>query len=170
MTNNINSELKIRRATIEDVSALGKLGSKLALQHIGYDKSRFTPVEPLEESHTAFFAGEIKNEKTVILILELDGEIAGYAFLRFEPASFVELIAAGAWLHDIYLTEAARGKGAGSLFFDEIIIEARKMNSKSLMLSVSPHNTTARKFFEQYGFRPTMQEMRLDFKPDEEKL
>lgn len=161
--NNPESELKIRRAFVEDVPALGKLGSELALQHHGYDKRRFTLFEPLEEIHSNFFANEIANKESVVLILEINEEICGYAFIRFEPSSFVELYQAGAWLHDIYLTEPARGKGVSKRFFDAILEEARHLGSDHLMLSVSPHNTTAQKFFARYNFRPTLVEMRLDF-------
>lgn len=157
------SKLKIRRACVEDVPALGKLGSELALQHHGYDKRRFTLFEPLEETYTDFFANEINNKESIVLILEINEEVCGYAFIRFEPSSLVELYQAGAWLHDIYLTETARGKGISQRFFDAILREAKHLGSDHLMLSVSPHNTTAQKFFEKCGFRPTMLEMRLDF-------
>lgn len=155
--------LKIRRAAAEDLDALGKLGGELVFQHVAYDKLRFKPPATIVEDYTEFFKNEIANESSVVLIAELDAEIVGYAFIRFEAASFVELLAAGAWLHDIYLVEAARGKGVSEPFFAAIIEAAQNLGSASLMLSVSPHNSVARKFFERHGFRPTMQEMRLDF-------
>jgi len=146
MTESKDLRLNIRRAAAEDLDALGKLGGELVFQHVAYDKLRFQPTASIVEDYTEFFKNEIANESSVVLIAELDAEIVGYACIRFEAASFVELLAAGAWLHDIYLVEAARNLG-----------------SDNLMLSVSPHNRVARKFFERHGFRPTMQEMRLDF-------
>lgn len=163
-------ELKIRRARAEDVLALGELGSKLALQHYGYDQLRFTMFQPLEENHRDFFANEITNQESVVLMLEINKEICGYAFIRLEPSSLVELYQTGAWLHDIYLTEKTRGKSVSKRFFEAILNEARQLGSDHLMLSVSPHNTTARKFFERFGFRPTLLEMRLDFETDSVKV
>jgi GNAT superfamily N-acetyltransferase len=168
--NEPTSELKIRRARVEDIPTLGKLGSELALQHYGYDKLRFTMFQPLEENHSDFFANEITDKESVVLILEINDEVCGYAFIRLEPSSLVELYQAGAWLHDVYLTETARGKGVSKRFFDAILSEARLLGSDHLMLSVSPHNTTAQKFFVRCGFRPTMLEMRLDFETDVEKF
>lgn len=159
-------EPKIRRARVEDIPALGKLGSQLALQHHGYDQVRFSMFQPLEENHSDFFADELANKDSVVLILEINEEVCGYAFIRFEPASLVELYEAGAWLHDIYLTETTRGKGVSKHFFDAILSEARHLGSNHLMLSVSPHNKTAQRFFERYNFRPTLVEMRLDFDID----
>jgi GNAT superfamily N-acetyltransferase len=101
------------------------------------------------------------------LVVELDETIVGYAFIRFEPDNFGDLFKESAWLHDIYFEKTARGKGIGKRFFTEVIKAAKSLGSESLMLTVSPHNMTAKKFFEQHGFRPTMQEMRLDFEIEE---
>lgn len=106
---------------------------------------------------------EIKKKNAVVLIAESESEIVGYAFLRIEEESFIELLKTSVWLHDIYLAETARGAGIGKTFFEAIKKAARDLGSDSLMLSVSPHNPTARKFFEQQGFRSTLIEMRLDF-------
>lgn len=169
MNESNNLDLKIRRAATGDLDALGRLGSELARQHIGYDKLRFSPNDPKAKSFSEFFAGEIENENSVILIAELSGKIVGHAFIRFEPYSFIDLLNAGAWLHDVYLVESARGKSVSKPFFEAIIEEAHNLDSDSLMLSVSPHKRVARKFFEQNGFRQTMQEMCLDFENEENK-
>lgn len=168
MTDEKDLGIKIRRASVTDISALGELGSRLALQHQDYDQLRFTLLEPIVAKHEEFFTAQIKNKDAIVLILEINGEIGGYALIGFEEYSFLELLAKSAWLHDIYLNESARGKNAGKMFLDAIVKIVREYGSDNLMLSVSPHNERARKIFTQYGFRPTMLEMRLDFE-DEEK-
>ena len=37
------------------------------------------------------------------LIIELDGEIIGFAYLHYEPVLYAELAVKAAWLHDITL-------------------------------------------------------------------
>lgn len=161
----IEAQLKIRRAKRKDLPKLVELALGLVRQHQNYDAQRFnlSNFEPIQDSYADFFTKQLRSKKAVILVAEFGETIVGYAFIRFESESFVDLINESAWLHDIYFDESARGKGIGKKFFAEIINAAKTLGSNSLMLSVSPHNTNAKKFFEQIGFRPTMQEMRLDF-------
>ncbi len=158
-------ELNIRHATIEDLPEIVRLAIELAGQHINYDSDRFNlaSFEPIQKTYVDYFSKQLKNSQTIILIAELNQTIVGYAFIRSEPKDFLELLGESVWLHDIYFSETARGNGVGKKFFEAIINEARHLGSKNLMLSVSPHNKTAQKFFTQLGFRPTLQEMRLDF-------
>ena len=158
-------DLTIRRAKMDDLAAIVDLGVELARQHFSYDQQRFTgePFEPLEQTHQDFFREQLDNPNSVFLIAEENGRIIGYAFLRIERKSLGDLLDDGVWLHDIYFEENARGRGVGKFFFDTVIDEAKKLGSKSLMLTVSPHNATAQEFFAKRGFRQTMIEMRLDF-------
>ena len=158
-------DLTIRRAKMDDLAAIVDLGVALARQHFNYDQQRFIrePFEPLEQTHTDFFREQLNNPNSVFLVAEENGRIIGYAFLRLERKSLGDLLDNGVWLHDIYFEENARGRGVGKLFFDSVIDEAKKLGSKSLMLTVSPDNKTAREFFTKRGFRQTMIEMRVDF-------
>lgn len=165
----IDEQLKFHRATDKDLLIISELAIKLGQQHVGYDRQRFNfeSFAPIEKSYRDFFSEQLQNERAVILLAELNKTIVGYAFIRIEQKHFGDLLDAGAWLHDIYFEENIRGRGIGKQFFEEIIKVAKNLGSGSLMLMVSPHNTNARKFFEHCGFRPTMQEMRIDFENKE---
>ena len=163
ITANGKSNLKIRRATIEDLPSLVGFAVKLIRQHQAYDADRFNGFEPLEAKYTEFFPEQINNQQAVILVAELEKKIAGYAFLKIEEESFLDVRTATVWLHDIYIDEAARGAQLGRRLLDAAVEAAHNLGSSSLMLSVSPHNQTANKLFKDYGFRPTLTEMRLDF-------
>jgi GNAT superfamily N-acetyltransferase len=157
--------LQVRRATMDDMPTVVRLAVELALQHNKYDERRFdlASLEPLGENHAEYLTKQLQNKNSTFLVAESKGKIIGYAFLRVEPQNFLDLLNEGVWLHDIYFEESARGRGFGKIFFDAIIDEAKNMGSNFLMLTVSPQNKTGQKFFKQIGFRPTMQEMRLDF-------
>lgn len=161
--------MTVRRANLGDTSVLGKLGSRLALQHFDYDQQRFTLPDQIIKKYEEFLANYIESPDAIVLILEINGEIGGYALVGFEDYSLLELLDKSAWLHDIYLDVRARGKNAGKFFLDAIVETVRQQGSDNLMLSVSPHNERARKIFTEYGFRPTMLEMRLDFEDAENK-
>lgn len=149
---------------MDDLRAIVDLAVALAKLHFDYDKQRFSrgSFEPLEKTHQDFMRDQLQNPRSVFLLAEENGRIIGYAFLRLEPKSLGDLLDDGAWLHDIYFEEGARSRGVGKLFFDAVVDEAKGLGSKSLMLTVSPHNTTAQKFFAKCGFRHTMHEMRLE--------
>lgn len=160
-----NTGLKVRRAEIGDVHTIAKMAVKLARQHGEYDPLRFqlAGFEPLEPRHVEYLTEQLNRDDTSFLLASIADNIVGYAFLRVEPQSFLSLDQEGVWLHDIFFEETARGCGIAEIFFDSVITEAKKMGSAFLMLGVSPKNTAGQKFFAKMGFRPTMQEMRLDF-------
>jgi len=158
----VEPQVKIRRATSNDLPILGSYGAKLARQHYGYDPQRFMLFEPVEAEYARFYGEQLSREDAAILVAELDGEVVGYAFVRVEPESSLDLLAVAAWLHDVYVDESARGWGVGMLLIDATLEEARTRGSSSVMLVVAAQNEGARRLFERRGFRLTMQEMRME--------
>lgn len=163
LTEDGRAKLRIRRATIADLSALVEFAVKLIRQHQAYDADRFNSFEPLDEKYAEFFPEQIENRQAVILVAELEKKIAGYAFLKIEKESFLDVRKTTVWLHDIYIDESARGQNLGRRLLDAAVNAAHDLGSSSLMLSVAPQNEAANKLFKAYGFRPTLTEMRLDF-------
>ena len=157
-------KLTIRKANIGDMPSIAKMAVKLARQHEEYDAVRFnlSSFEPLEERHLEYLTEQLRRDDTSFLVAQLDERIVGYAFLRIEPQSLLSLDHRGVWLHDIFFEEPVRGSGMAKIFFDNIVSEAKNMGSSYLMLSVSPKNIAGQKFFVKMGFRPTMQEMRVE--------
>jgi hypothetical protein len=49
------------------------------------------------------FEEQMTNPKAIMLVLEVENEIVGYSFTRLEESSFVDIIPAPVWLHDIYI-------------------------------------------------------------------
>ncbi|MDX2029248.1 MAG: GNAT family N-acetyltransferase [Blastocatellia bacterium] len=157
------AQISVRRATAADLPFLCRNGELLARQHHAYDPIRFVIFEPPEEAFSRYFSAQLASDEAVFLIAEAGGEPVGYAFLRMEPESFVDLAGPCVWLHDIYVIESARAGGAGAQLIEAAKRTARSMGSPALMLSVAPQNARARGRFEAHGFRVTMQEMRVDF-------
>ena len=156
------AQTSVRRATAADLPFLCRNGELLARQHHEYDPIRFVIFEPAEEAFSRYFSAQLESDEAVFLIAEAEGEPVGYAFLRMEPESFVDLAGPCVWLHDLYVIEAARGSGAGAQLIEAAKQTARAMGSPALMLSVAPQNARARRRFEAHGFRPTMLEMRVE--------
>lgn len=176
------TSVHVRRATSADLPALAALGAALARQHVGYDPGRFVFPAPLEPAHAAFFAEQLDDPDAVLLVAAAaagpvpasfgdvaapdaadpsSASVVGYAFVRCEPASFVDALPASGWVHDLYVAPRARGRGTGLLLLDASIAAVRARGIARVLLGVAPANTAARRLFAARGFRTTLQEMTL---------
>jgi ribosomal protein S18 acetylase RimI-like enzyme len=79
-----------------------------------------------------------------------DNTVVGYLILTF-VFSF-EYKGKIAFLDELYLTAAARGKGIGSKAIEFIQNEAHKAVLKLIYLEVEPHNEKAQKLYLASGF------------------
>ncbi len=154
--------LTVRRATDADLTVLARYGFALAQVHVGFDGDRFAAPPGGEGAYAAFFRAELQLPEVVLLIAEAGPQPVGYAFVRMEPMSLVDIRGAGAWLHDIYVDPQARSGGIGRRLLEAAKQAALDLGSSSLMLSASSQNLAARQLFERAGLRPTMVEMRIE--------
>ena len=152
--------LNIRRATRADVQRVAEFAMKLVEQHVAYDATRFARIATLE-GMAWFYGGQTDAKDAVVLVAELDGEAVGFAYVSYEEKNYAELAVSAAWLHDIYVDEAARHSGAGNALILAAANAAREFGAGKLLLSVAAKNSAGRAFFEQAGFRTTMHEMML---------
>ena len=95
-----------------------------------------------------------------------DGEMpVGYALLseKFShEAGGMEL-----WMEELYLREAARGKGLGSAFFRFLLETAQKESIDRVRLEVEPENTRATVLYARLGFKPLAYNQ-MTWTPEEE--
>jgi len=148
----------VRRATKDDASIIAKFAMALVEQHIGYDPVRFARIAT-EEGMAWFYGGQIEAGDTAVLAAEVDGLLAGFAYVTFETKNYAELSVFTARLQDIYVDERFLSGGAGRALVDAAKSEAKRFGAKKLILSVAAQNAAARGFFEKFGFRTTMFEM-----------
>lgn len=151
----------VRRARGKDARAIAEMAIKLVVQHQNYDSRRFARLATVEQAEW-FYGSQTKAENAAVLVVELDAEVIGFAYVQFEAKDYANLLETAAWLHDIYIDERARGAGAGKLLIEKSIEVARELGADKLMLSAAAKNEFARRFFERNGFRETMVEMMLD--------
>lgn len=156
---NYAPELKVRKAQTADLDGFWKYTKEIVEQHQRFDPLRFSKFPNHERKLYEFFRDELTNPASVILILEHDAEITGYAYLNLAGESFVEMADARAWLHDLYVDEKMRGAGGGKLLLAAAREAARELGSKVLMLQVAAANKNAQKLFLESDFRITVHEM-----------
>lgn len=153
------SELRVRTMEKSDLDAVGVLAGRLVRMHHDFDPKRFLHLANPERGYARYFASEIENEDVVLLVAEEDGQIAGYLYGRLEPRSYNELLDACGKIHDVFVDDAARRKGAGEALLREGMRRLKARGAPRIVLLTAVQNETAQRLFARLGFRTTMLEM-----------
>jgi GNAT superfamily N-acetyltransferase len=152
--------LYIRTAEAQDLPALGRLGADLMRLHHVFDAQRFlAPGDHPEEGYGAFLHAQLASPESLVLVAEQSGSVVGYVYAAIEPESFKELRARAGYVHDILVTDDARGSGAGTRLLEAAVDWVRSQGVPRVLLWTAASNTKARQLFEAHGFRATMVEM-----------
>lgn len=156
-------DLLIRRAEPADVAALGELGIALMRTHYAFDDRRFLePTQADAAGYAWFLQSQLEDDASVVLVAEQHGRIVGYVYAAVEPLSWKELRGECGYIHDLLVTDTARGRGTGDGLLDAAIEWLRERGMPRVVLGTAAQNDIARRLFERRGFHPTMIEMTLE--------
>ncbi len=112
---------------------------------------RFYEVDDIdEERNRAFFSRFIApSEDGMLLGARAGGELVGYACLYW---TFTSLIPAETVLmNDLYVSEAARGRGVGRALIEASAAVARERGAAHLEWATAPGNLTAQRLYDSTG-------------------
>src|SRR5512139_2508239 len=97
----------IRRATPDDLPALGHLGAHLIRTHYGFDPQRFmAPGTSPEDGYAAFLRSELQNDSVAVFVAERGDAVIGYVYAGIEPRSWKELREPAGFVHDVVVAES----------------------------------------------------------------
>ena len=133
--------------------------------HYAFDPLRFIAPgdgDDAEAGYADFLASQLDDPDAAVFVAERGTTILGYAYAAIEPLSWKELRDECGFLHDLLVTEAARGTGIGHQLLDAAIDWLRERGMPRVVLGTAAANGGARRLFERRGFRPTMIEMTLE--------
>jgi GNAT superfamily N-acetyltransferase len=150
--------ITVRKAAKEDAPTIARLAISLFDLHVGWDPKRFTHVATAEGA--AWYYGQ-RAEDGRVVVAEADGAVVGFAYFEYEERDYVNLLSNAVWLHDIYVDESQRGKGAGRALLEAVSTEAKQLGAAKVVLTVAAENETGQALFTRNGFRTTMHEMML---------
>jgi ribosomal protein S18 acetylase RimI-like enzyme len=153
------SEHRVRLMKPRDLEAAAKLAGRLVRQHHDFDPKRFLHLASPEAGYARYFASELESDQVVLLVAEADGDVVGYVYARMEPRSYNELLDACGKLHDVFVTEAARGRGIGEALVREAMRRLTEKGAPRVVLLTAVQNESAQRLFAKVGFRTTMLEM-----------
>lgn len=159
----------IRRADRRDLPALGLLGASLMRIHYAFDQRRFmAPGDHPEHGYAEFLDAQLADPAMLVLVAErkggqglqpLPGALLGYVYAGIEPQSFKELRERAGYIHDLLVTDDARGAGVGPRLLESAVAWLREQGVPRVLLWTAAPNDKARKLFAAHGFSPTMVEM-----------
>ncbi|MCC7185240.1 MAG: GNAT family N-acetyltransferase [Acidobacteria bacterium] len=156
----LTSAITIRRAETRDIPALGRLGASLMRIHHGFNERRFmSPGDNPEAGYGDFLGGQLRNPEMLIVIAERRDTIVGYVWAAIEPESYKELRARAGYIHDLLVSDDARGSGVGARLIDTAVDWLRERGMPRVLLWTAAPNERARRLFEAHGFSATMIEM-----------
>jgi ribosomal protein S18 acetylase RimI-like enzyme len=159
----VPSDVVIRRAEMRDVADLGELGTALMRAHFAFDPHRFIePTSGDDAGYAQFLGSQVEEDGSVVIVAERQRKVVGYVYAAIEPQSWKDLRNECGYVHDLLVSDAARGTGIGEALLDAAIEWLREQGMPRVVLGTAAQNGRARRLFERKGFRPTMVEMTLE--------
>jgi ribosomal protein S18 acetylase RimI-like enzyme len=104
-----------------------------------------TTASPLD---VAALSAIVAAPASTVLVARVDGQLAGTLTL----ATFPIPTGIRAWIEDVVVDEAARGKRVATLLIDEAIRLAREAGARTVDLTSRPSRVSAGELYERIGF------------------
>ncbi len=158
----MSEDLVFRRAEPRDVPGMARLAGALVRMHHRVDPSRFFLVDEVEKGYAWWFGREIERSGVIAVVALQAERVVGYAYGTLEERDWNMLLDEHGALHDVFVDEAARGRGVGERLVREAVAALERLGAPRVVLSTMVSNETAQRLFRRCGFRPTMLEMMRD--------
>jgi diamine N-acetyltransferase len=143
-------ELRIRNLHANDFAGLRELVQQVHNLHLSKRPDIFGDVDPLS---LEYFEYILKDESTITLVAELDGQIVGYCILIIKKPSSNPLMKPRKvlFMDNLCVHENYRNQGIGKKLYLEALTRARQLGADSLELSVWSFNENAIEFYKAMG-------------------
>jgi [ribosomal protein S18]-alanine N-acetyltransferase len=93
----------------------------------------------------ATFRTLLRRRDADLVVVEIDGEIAGYTASWF--------VVDQSELGNVAVTAEWRGRGVGATLVENALRRAVRQGTREVFLEVRPSNTSARRLYERFGFQ-----------------
>jgi ribosomal protein S18 acetylase RimI-like enzyme len=117
----------------------------------GLGRGRDNASLPLDSSYVQAFDAMAKDANQVMLLAELNGELAGYLQITFIPG----LSRKGAWrgqIESVRVATRLRGKGIGGAMLEHAIGLCRERGCRLVQLTSDKTRAEAHRFYGRLGF------------------
>jgi diamine N-acetyltransferase len=143
--------MKIKIATIEDITLLCEIGIKTFIETYGNQNTPEDLKKYLEEKfNKKQISDELLTPKTIFLLVELENEIIGYAKMRVNLVENPDMKSLE--IERIYISKDYHGQKYGAMLMQKCIDVSIENNYESIWLGVWEHNPKAINFYQKWGF------------------
>ena len=145
--------ISIRRAESKDALALARVAESTFRATFGSTNSAENMAAHCRNSYSEEIQGsEIRNPDMINLLCEREGELIGFAQLRWgQPPACVQAKRPGE-IQRLYVVESAHGKGVAQALMNACIEELQHRNFDAIWLGVWENNPRAIAFYRKIGF------------------
>ena len=134
----------VRHATLNDAGAIAAIYNEGIEDRVA---TLETEMRSADERRTWL---AVRDVYTPVYVVELNGEIAGWASLnRFNPRPAYRFVAD----FSVYVARRCRGAGLGAILLDRLIADAASLGYHKLVLAAFPFNLAGMRLYESRGFR-----------------
>jgi len=147
------SDTEIRKASLDDLLQLQKIGIKTFSETFSEGNTRENMMKYLEEGFSAAkLSSELKNSNSEFYFAISNNITIGYLKLNFGEAQTELKDDLSLEIERIYVLKEFQGNRIGKLLFEKAIQVAKQKNVKYLWLGVWEENTKAINFYKRNGF------------------
>lgn len=148
--------MKIRKATIKDLSAIQDLGLGLFRDPSGATEKHADHKWARDERGEKYYAAHIKDPNKLCLVAETDGEVVGY--LTGEPNPPVDWRPITTYeLESFFVKPEYRSQGAGAEMVKQFAQWAKGNGAVTVRVSAYSANKRGIEFYKKVGFVPESQ-------------
>jgi GNAT superfamily N-acetyltransferase len=149
----LNSPFLIRTASVSDASLLAEIGAETFSDTFATQNSPENMAAYLNASFSPEKqARELADPASRFLIVEAEGQVVGYARLKFEPAPSVIPGQRPMEIARFYARKPWIGKGVGARLMQACLREAELAGCDGIWLDVWELNPRAIAFYHEWGF------------------
>jgi diamine N-acetyltransferase len=155
MKNTIQNDtsLHIRYATAADNTLLAEIGAETFFDTFAADNTPENMAAYLADTYSpAIQARELADPAAKFMIIESEGEAAGYARIKFGNAPTVIVGERPMEISRLYARKGWIGKGVGARLMEECLNQAERSNCDVVWLDVWSRNHRAIAFYSKWGF------------------
>lgn len=150
------ANISIRQATIADAKVLTDLSYTTFWDAFAHHPKN-APDDLAHYMRQAFnveqITDELRDERNIFLIAEIDGKAAGYAKLIVDNIEPDITAKKPVELQRLYSHQEYLGKGVGQNLMDACFERAKRHGHDVMWLGVWEYNPRAQRFYEKNGFR-----------------
>ena len=152
----IHLNFELKRATVLDVEKLQHIGRETFYETFHEQNDEQTMQQYLQQAFAPEkLLAEIKNPQSIIKLLYVDQELAGYLKVNEGTAQTEANADDTLEIERIYILNAFQKQGLGKILMNEAILIAQQLHKSSIWLGVWEKNSKAIAFYERQGFVKT---------------